>query len=70
MTDLRDIEEKLAYVERHVEELDALVRELFDRLKSGQDQMARWREEVSARLEALGEDRAPEDDVPPHWGPK
>ncbi|MCP3904519.1 MAG: hypothetical protein GY715_12900 [Planctomycetes bacterium] len=70
MSDQRNIEEKLAFVERHVEELDALVRELFERLERGREESTRWRAETDRRLQALSEDHTPEDDVPPHWGQK
>ena len=61
-----DLEEKLAFIERHVEELDKIVRELYDRFAALGRDVSRVRDEMSRGLEEM--QRRPEDDVPPHWG--
>ena len=60
------IEEKLAHLERYVEQLDATVRELYDRLDLQGKDLTRLREDTQTQFNEL--DRPPEDDKPPHWG--
>ena len=60
------LEEKIAFVERHVEELDSVVRELYDKITALQQELARLREETGQRFGEI--ERSPQDDVPPHWG--
>ena len=60
------LEEKVAFLERHVEELDAVVRELYEKIAAVQKELTRLRDDVGQRFEDI--DRGPEDDVPPHWG--
>ena len=62
----RGLEEKIAFVERHAEELDAVVRELYEKITAVQKDVTRLREDVGQRFEEI--ERGPEDDVPPHWG--
>lgn len=60
------LEEKIAFVERHVEELDGVVRELYEKIAAMQGEIVRLRDDVGQRFEEM--ERGPEDDVPPHWG--
>ena len=70
MTDRQQLlEEKLAATERHVEQLDELVRELFDKFANLEKSLTRFREETDQRF-ATRDDSKPEDHVPPHWGQK
>lgn len=59
------LEERILFLERHVEELDGVVRELYDRVQATRDEIARFREETRQQLDDIV--RSPEDDVPPHW---
>jgi len=61
-----DIEEKVAFLERHVEELDAVVRDLYDKLSAIGIDVGRVRDDMNRGFEEIR--RGPEDDVPPHWG--
>jgi len=63
---ITNLEEKIAFMERHVEELDGLVREVFDKLEGLRADMTRFREDTKQQF--AERDRTPEDDVPPHWG--
>ena len=66
---LTDLEEKFAYLERYVEQLDETVRELFDKLEGIRADISRAGEETAARLTALEEgEQTLEDERPPHWG--
>ena len=70
-TDPRDarlvkIEEKLEYSDRHVAELDGLVRDLFAQIKQLRHDLGKLREDTQTQFGELGRDL--EDDVPPHWG--
>ena len=60
------IEEKLAHLERYVEQLDASIRELYDRLAAQGNDLTRLREDTQSQFNEIG--RQPEDDKPPHWG--
>jgi uncharacterized coiled-coil protein SlyX len=61
------LEEQMAFLERHVEELDSVVRELYERLDSLRDEIGRLRDDTTRRFESMTSD--PADDRPPHWGP-
>jgi uncharacterized coiled-coil protein SlyX len=68
---LEALEEKLAFLERHVEQLDEQLRELFDRLAAQQNALDRLREDTRASFDAIGTDgpdRSDADERPPHWG--
>jgi uncharacterized coiled-coil protein SlyX len=60
-----DVEEKLAFVERHVEELDEVVRGLYEKIDALRREMGTLRDETRRQFQEL--ERRPEDDVPPHW---
>jgi len=60
------LEEKLAFLERHVEELDQQVRELFDLAGAQRQSLKRLQDETQASFAAL--DRDAGDEPPPHWG--
>lgn len=63
---IHSIEEKLLFLERHVEQLDVVVRGQHDRMDALQVELQRLREEL--RRAGEGEERTPEEDEPPHWG--
>ena len=60
------LEEKLAFLERHVEQLDQQVRELFDLAGAQRQSLERLQESTQASFSAL--DRDSGDEQPPHWG--
>lgn len=61
---LEDIEVKISYVEKHVADLDALVRELGDTLVGMQEELKALRGQL---VPPGGEKRPVEEDVPPHY---
>ena len=61
------LEEKLAFLERHVEQLDVVVRSQHERLDAFQTELDRLRKELR-RASEPHEESSPEDEVPPHWG--
>lgn len=70
-TRLESLEEKLSFLERHVDQLDEQVRELFDRLTAQRAALERLREDTQASFDAIGTDGAEgseTDERPPHWG--
>ena len=56
-----DLEIRISFLERHLEELDRVVLQLREHLDVFQ------RELVSLRDQQQGEANKPEDEVPPHW---
>jgi len=60
------VEEKIAFIERHVEDLDSALMELYDRLAAMERDLARLREEKQRGFEA-SDQPSPEDEKPPHW---
>ena len=58
-----NIEEQIAFIERHVEQLDTVVRGLVDDLGRLQNEFARLRLEIQGRLDDL--DPVSENEVPP-----
>ena len=63
------VEEKLAFTERHVEELDTQIRELFDTLAALQRKLDLFSEDTRRQINAMGS--SPEEEPPPpHWGRK
>ncbi len=49
------LEEKIAFVERHVEELDGVVRELYGKLTSLREEVSRLQVETKIRIDDLGD---------------
>jgi uncharacterized coiled-coil protein SlyX len=66
---LIDVEEKLAFTERHVEQLDAQIRELFDTIAALRRRLELFSEDTRRQIDALGE-TSEEEPPPPHWGRK
>jgi uncharacterized coiled-coil protein SlyX len=56
------LEEKVTFLERHVEELDGQVRELFDLLASIRGEIGRLRSQTEIRFTQLAEGSEEEDD--------
>ena len=65
---LTRVEEKLAHLERHVGELDGVVREGFDRIEELSAELRRLNDRLAQQSEP-GEGDGPdaERDRPPHW---
>lgn len=59
------IEEQLLLVQRQVEQLDGLVRELFESMEGMRVEVTRLRDDTRREIDDLT--RSPEDDRPPHW---
>lgn len=65
------IEERLAHLERHLEQLDEVVRDLHQRQDAISARLTRLGEQTKRDLAALSDGpRELEDDEPPHWGRK
>ena len=70
---LVNIEEKIAHLERHLGELDGVVREMYDRMDGFKAQLEKIRADLEAHQPGSGDAPAPardqqlEDDKPPHW---
>jgi uncharacterized coiled-coil protein SlyX len=62
---LQIIEEKIAYLERTIGDLDEVVR----RLSSQIDKLQRQWKEVREAATPVDPNRTQQDDVPPHYGP-
>lgn len=63
---LRDLEERLAFLQRHVEQQDRVVLELSRELAKLSERLAR----AEARLRQSADDAGqgpPADERPPHW---
>ncbi|MEO6245180.1 MAG: SlyX family protein [Opitutaceae bacterium] len=64
---LQRLEEKIAYLERHVTEQDKAMLELADDLAAVRRELKAWRERAtSGSSEGTGGD-APHDERPPHY---
>lgn len=67
------IEEKLAHLERHIGELDGVVRDMNDRFDGFQRQMRKMRADLETQRAGGGSDgdgeagHDLEEDKPPHW---
>lgn len=73
------MQERIAFLERHIEELDGVVRELAERLGSAERRLERFGDDMRGRLDAMteriagGDGAAGSDDGdpaahrPPHW---
>ena len=64
--EMTGVEEKVAFLERHVEELDSAVREVFEKLEQLRAEFERHRADTQQQIDAR--ERSIEDDKPPHWG--
>ena len=66
---LRILEEKIAYLERHVTEQDKAMLELADELAALRRELKAWRERGGARAggDAGGADATERDERPPHY---
>ena len=68
------LEEKVMLLEKYLEDLDAVVRELYEKLEATQAEIQRRGEETEQRLVDLGramaEDEDEDEPPPPHWGRK
>ena len=62
---VRQLEEKVAYLERHVTEQDKAMLELADDLARLRKQLLKWREQGSGSSEANA--MPPTDERPPHY---
>ena len=65
---IRHLEEKVAYLERHVTEQDKAMLELADDLARLRREMKAWRERTAAsQAGGGGDDALPIDERPPHY---
>lgn len=66
MTDrMQEIEERLAYLERAIQDLDGVVAEMNRHLRQMRDE---WRD-LRTQVGPADPNRTPDDERPPHWGP-
>ena len=61
----RQLEEKVAYLERHVTEQDKAMLEMVEDLTRLRKQLLKWREQASGASEANA--ISPTDERPPHY---
>lgn len=65
---IRQLEEKIAYLERHVTEQDKAMLEMADDIARLRREMLRFRERLSDGGAGSGpEERSPVDERPPHY---
>ncbi len=64
---LTNLEEQFAFLERHVAQLDEVVREVYDRVDGLTREISQMREEIQERGNTEEEARTLEDEKPPHW---
>jgi SlyX protein len=66
---IKSLEEKVAYLERHVTEQDKVMLELADELAALRRELRRWRDRSAAAGPAspLEESGGPVDERPPHY---
>lgn len=66
---IRRLEEKVAYLERHVTEQDKVMLELADELAALRRELQRWRDRTAAAGPGspLEETGGPVDERPPHY---
>lgn len=64
---LTRIEEKLAYLERYLGDLDEVVRELATKLDQQHAGVSAVRKLIEDHLSDPTDERSLEDDKPPHW---
>lgn len=67
---IRRLEEKIAYLERHVTEQDKVTMELADELAALRREMKAWRERALSGGpdgSAAGDGHSPQDERPPHY---
>ena len=67
---IRRLEEKIAYLERHVTEQDKAMLELADGLAALRRELKAWRERVTSGGSdgsATGDGHSPQDERPPHY---
>ena len=63
---LTHLQERLAHLERHVEQLDEVLRTVHDRVDALARSIDDLRRESRRRL--VESEGAPEEETPPHWG--
>ena len=64
---LERVEERVAWLERHVGEQDRVMLELSEQLKRLTRELALWRERASARDAADSAGLSPSEERPPHY---
>ena len=64
---LTRIEEKLAFLEKHIGDLDEVVRDLSNRIDQQRAGVTAVRKLIEDHLSDPGEQRDLSDDKPPHW---
>jgi SlyX protein len=66
---IQRLEEKVAYLERHVTEQDKVMMELADELAALRRELQRWRDRTASTAAAspLDETGGPIDERPPHY---
>lgn len=64
---LTTIEEKLAYLEQHLTDLDQVVQQLAKRMDQQREGVNAVRKLLEDHLNEPGDTTDPTDDKPPHW---
>jgi len=62
----QDLEERLTFLQRHVEQQDRIIIELSREVAKLSDRLARTEAKVSQSADA-GDQAPPADERPPHW---
>ncbi len=65
-TRLRELEERIAFLQRHIEQQDRVILELSREAARGQERLARLEARVKQGLDE-GTSGPPADEKPPHW---
>ena len=63
---LHDLEERLTFLQRHVEQQDRIMLELSREVSKLSDRLARTEAKLTQSTDA-GEQAPPADERPPHW---
>lgn len=64
---IRRLEEKIAYLERHVTEQDKAMLEFSAELTALRREVRRWQEQAANRSPGGADSATPEDERPPHY---